>query len=80
MKPELANLFTINSTGQQSDFVISFFYEWHNTIDGQNTEISKEKVASVVLSISDFIQLADTLGNIKIQVEEIKSQVENGEI
>ena len=79
MKPELANLFTVNSTGQQSDFVLSFFYEWYNTEDGKSTEINKEKVASVVLTISDFVQLTETLNNVKNQLDEMKSQLESGE-
>ena len=80
MKPELANLFTINTSGQQSDFILSFFYEWHNTEDGNSTELSKQKVASVILNINDFVQLADALGNVKSQLVELKSKFECGEI
>ena len=72
MKPELANLFTVNTTGQQGDFVLSFFYEWYDTEDGKTTEVKRQKVSSTVLAISDFIQLVDTLSNIKTQLEGIK--------
>ena len=70
MKPELANLFTVNTTGQQGDFILSFFYEWHNTEDGKTTKIERQKIASVLLSINDFVQLTDTLSNVKAQIEE----------
>ena len=74
MKPEIANLFTINATGQQGDFVISFYYEWQDTDDGMTTELKKQKVASVVMSLSDFIQLTDVICEIKTQIDEIKAQ------
>ena len=74
MKPEIANLFTINATGQQGDFVISFYYEWQDTVDGMTTELKKQKVASVVMSLSDFIQLTDVICEIKTQIDEIKAQ------
>ena len=79
MKPELANLFTVNTTGQQGDFVLSFFYEWNSTEDGKSTVVNKQKVASVVLGINDFVQLAETLSNVKNQLDELKSKLENGE-
>ena len=78
MKPELANLFTINSTGQQGDFILSFFYEWQNTEDGKATDLKKQKVASVVLNINDFIQFTETISKIKIQLDEAKLK-ESGE-
>ena len=74
MKPEFANLFTINATGQQGDFVISFFYEWRNTEDGKNAELKKQKVASVVLNLGNFIQFADIIGTVKAQIDEIATQ------
>ena len=74
MKPELANLFTINVTGQQGDFVISFFYEWRDTEDGKNAELKKQKVASVVLNLNDFAQFAEIIGKLKTQVDEIARQ------
>ena len=78
MKPELANLFAVNTTGQHGDFLLSFFYEWHNTEDGKSAEVNRQKVASVVLTISDFLQLAETLSNVKTQLEEMNSQLEDG--
>ena len=74
MRPELANLFTINATGQQGDFIISFFYEWRNTEDGENTELKKQKVASVVLNLNDFAQFAEIIGKIKTHIDEIAAQ------
>jgi len=79
MKPELANLFTINTTGQQGDFVLSFFYEWVDTEDGKSSVLNKQKVSSVVLNINDFVQLTETLSNVKNQLDELKSQLESGE-
>lgn len=79
MKPELANLVTINTTGQQGDFVLSFFYEWNDTEDGKSTVLNKQKVSSVVLNINDFVQLTETLSNVKNQLDELKSQLESGE-
>ena len=78
MKPEQANLFTVNTTGKLGDFVLSFFYEWNDTTDGMTTDLNKQKVASIVLNIDDFVQLADTLCNVKKQLDEIKLQIESG--
>lgn len=71
MKPQLANLFVINTTGRNNDFLLSFFYEWQSTVDGQTIEMKKELVSSVLLDISDFTQLAETIGSIKAQMDEI---------
>ena len=57
MKPELSNYFTITTTGQNNDLVVSFYYEWRETDDGKTAELNKAKVASVVLSLSDVRQL-----------------------
>ena len=64
MKPELVNLYTLATTGPQNDFVLSFFYEWRETEDGKTAELKKEKVASVVLSKGDMLQLTETLKNV----------------
>ena len=70
MKPELANLYTIATSGVQNDFVMSFFYEWRETEDGTTVEIKKQKVASVVLSSRDFVELTDIMTGLKAQLLE----------
>ena len=80
MKPELANLFSINTTGEMGDFVLSFFYEWHNTEDGKSTELEKKKVASIVLDANDFVQLANLVGRIKEQIDKSKSPLLSGDV
>jgi len=73
MKPELANLFTFNTTGQKNDVNLSFFYEWRDTEDGLTTAVKKQKVASVLLSEDDAIQLIDALNTFKLKMSEVKS-------
>ena len=68
MKPELANLFAVNNTGKDNDFILSFYYEWHEPNDGKAIETKKQKVASVVLDASDLDQLTDTLIKVREQL------------
>jgi len=79
MKPELANLFTINATGKHSDFVLSFFYEWQKSEDGKTTDLKKQEVASVVLNIGDFMEFTDTVAKIRAKFDELVVQAESEE-
>jgi len=82
MKPELANLFTINTTGHDADIVLSFYYEWQEWCEvkeGISTELKKQKVASVVLDLSDAAQLAEKLNGVLTDVKKQLSQVNRNE-
>jgi len=75
MKPELANLYTINTSGKENDFILSFYYEWREvnrdwreTKNTEATEVQKQKVASVVLSTSDLNRLTDMLVKVREQL------------
>ena len=61
MKPEHANLFTVVTTGQNNDLVISFFYEWRETEDGETFNIIREKVSSIIMNINDAAELSAVL-------------------
>jgi len=70
MKPEYANLFTFNTTGLKNDIVASFFYEWQCSTDGENMELRKEQVASLVLSLDDALKLIDMLNEFKKRLKD----------
>jgi len=69
-KPDLANVYTINTTGVRNDFLLTFYYEWLETDESHNIETKKEKIASVVLSMDDAAQLTETLIEIKAKLAE----------
>lgn len=73
MRPEPANLFSINSNGQNENLILSFFFEWHDT-DGKNVNIKQEKVSSVVISVGNFLQLADAIGSVAEQIREANNE------
>ena len=80
MKPERANLYAVNTTGRRNDIIFSFFYEWMNTEDGKNVTLEKQKVSSVVLDIGDFMQFADTVQELKKNLEDVNERAKAGEL
>jgi len=79
MKPELANLYTVVNTGVANDLVLSFSYEWRDTEDGVNVVMKRQKVASVVLSLDDAVQLAGTLNDVTAKVQAQLSEAKRDE-
>ena len=76
MRPDYTNLFTIAANGVNKDVVMAFFYEWQEAADQENIVLSKEKTATIVMTVDNAKQLANELTRVINIVESEEGEAE----